>query len=228
MSYAIKEMILTRQGEGFYTGRKAIFLRFSGCNLWSGRDQDRARAICSFCDTDFIGTDGENGDHYASPEQVLEFAQKLWRLNRIKDLSDHEFGSEASHEKDDQPFIVCTGGEPLLQLNPLLIETLKEGGFEIAVETNGTRRIPAGFDWVCVSPKAGSRLLVNEGDELKLVYPQEGMMPEDLSDMNFQRYYLQPMDGPLQEENIAKAKAFIEKNPKWRLSLQYQKLWAIK
>ncbi len=206
MTYAVKELFLTLQGEGAQTGRRAVFLRFSGCNLWSGREQDRATAVCSFCDTDFIGTDGDGGGKFKTPESLATAAAAVWG------------------ETPDHRLIVCTGGEPLLQLDPPLIDALHARGFSIAVETNGTRTAPAGIDWTCVSPKADAPLLLTTGNELKLVYPQAKAMPERFENLAFAHFFLQPMDGPAQTENTAAAIRYCLAHPQWRLSLQTHKL----
>ena len=205
--YAVKEIFYTLQGEGAHAGRPAVFCRFSGCNLWSGREQDRHKAICKFCDTDFWGTDGENGGKY-SGEALTEKITTLW--------PDMQAG---------KPFVVCTGGEPLLQLDTPLIEMLHLAGFEIAVETNGTVAAPPGIDHICVSPKAGAELLLTEGHELKLVYPQTGAEPERYSAMAFERFYLQPMAaGATSAANTAATLDYCLRHPQWSLSLQTHKI----
>lgn len=211
MTYAVKEMFLTLQGEGAQTGRAAVFVRFSGCNLWSGREADRKTAICSFCDTDFIGTDGVGGGKFSSPSELAKAAANLW--------PERALGSS--------PMVVCTGGEPLLQLDPPLIQAFHESGFEVALETNGTLQAPAGVDWICVSPKSNAVLRQLSGDELKLVYPQENAPPERFANLAFKRFYLQPMDGPDLAKNTAAAAAYCMAHPKWRLSLQTHKLIGI-
>jgi len=210
MSYAVKEIFYTLQGEGALTGRPAVFCRFAGCNLWSGREEDRAEAVCNFCDTDFVGTDGTNGGRYADAEMLADAVAASWPAG-----------------EDDQ-FVVCTGGEPLLQLDPPLIAALHERGFEIAVETNGTVEPPRGLDWVCVSPKAGAELVVQTGNELKLVFPQQGAEPEAFADLAFEHFSLQPMDGPNVGENTARAIAYCITHPQWRLSLQTHKALGIR
>lgn len=205
MRYKIKEIYYTLQGEGAQSGRAAVFCRFSGCNLWSGREEDRPKAICQFCDTDFRGTDGVNGGSYTA-DVLVEKVCQIW--------GDMNQGS---------PYIVCTGGEPLLQLDQPLIEKLHQAGFEVGVETNGTVRAPSGLDWTCVSPKAGTELLVTSGDELKLVYPQPAAMPELFSALDFRHFFLQPMDGPAARENTLAAIDYCLKNPVWRLSVQTHK-----
>lgn len=204
MSYAVKEIFLTLQGEGMQAGRRAVFLRFAGCNLWSGREQDRAEAQCRFCDTDFVGTDGENGGRYdamALARQVRE----LW-------------GSK------ERPLVVVTGGEPMLQLDGALVDALHRAGFEIAAETNGTLPAAAGLDWICVSPKAGTEIVQRSGDELKLVWPQDGIDPEALLDWDFHHFVLQPLDGPEREQSTSAAIAYVMAHPRWRLGLQAHKL----
>ena len=204
VTYSVKEMFLTVQGEGGQAGRPAVFLRFSGCNLWSGLERDRAAAVCTFCDTDFVGTDGVNGGKFAGAEALAEAAARLW-------------------PGGGEPLAVCTGGEPLLQLDAALIQALHARGFEIAVETNGTLRAPAGLDWICVSPKAGAALKQTCGDELKLVYPQAGAPPEAFEHLDFRQFRLQPMDGPERDANAQAAYRYCLENPKWRLSLQTHK-----
>ena len=209
MSYAIKEVFKTLQGEGAQSGRTAVFCRFSGCNLWSGREKDRIGAICKFCDTDFVGTDGPRGGRFDSAGAVARLIEESW--------------GSALHRR----FVVFTGGEPLLQLDDRLVEALHACGFETAVETNGTLQAPAGLDWVCVSPKAGAPLQQRRGDELKLVFPQCGLDPADLLSLPFSHYWLQPMDGPNRTANTAAAVAYCLENPTWRLSVQTQKFTGI-
>jgi 7-carboxy-7-deazaguanine synthase (Cx14CxxC type) len=204
MSYAVKEAFLTLQGEGMQTGRRAVFLRFSGCNLWSGREQDRASADCDFCDTDFVGMDGENGGRYDC-EPLSAMIASLWG-----DASDR--------------LVVITGGEPLLQLDRELIDALHRRGFRIAVETNGTIAAPPGIDWLCVSPKGRAQVVQRKGNELKLVWPQQGVDPTVLSDWDFDHFLIQPKDGPEVEQSVAAAIAFVMANPRWKLSLQTHKL----
>ncbi|MGE0829516.1 MAG: 7-carboxy-7-deazaguanine synthase [Hyphomonadaceae bacterium] len=210
MSYSVKEIFYTLQGEGAQAGRPAVFLRFAGCNLWSGREEDRADAVCTFCDTDFVGTDGEGGGRFANAAALAEAAHARWPADA---------GGRA--------YIVCTGGEPLLQLDAPLIAALHAKGFEIAVETNGTLTAPPGLDWICVSPKAQTELAQTHGDELKLVYPQTDNRPEDFERFSFRHYFLQPMDGPKITENTQAAIAYCKAHPKWRLSLQTHKLLGI-
>ena len=211
MSYTVKEIFYTLQGEGAQTGRPAVFCRFAGCNLWSGREQDRASAICKFCDTDFADTKGRGGGNFASAAALAAAIEQSW-----------PDGAEAGKR-----FVVCTGGEPLLQLDAELIDALHGCGFEIAVETNGTVEAPAGLDWICVSPKAGTELKQRSGDELKLVYPQRGAEPDKFVDLQFRHFFLQPMDGPGRELNTKLALAYCLDHPRWRLSLQTQKLLGI-
>lgn len=205
MTYTAKEIFLTVQGEGGQAGRAAVFLRFAGCNLWSGREQDRATAVCSFCDTDFVGTDGPGGGKFSTPEALAGAVANAWR------------GGEAGR------LVVCTGGEPLLQLDAPLIDALHTQGFEIAAETNGTIAAPAGIDWICVSPKADAPVVQTSGQELKLVYPQAGVDPARFEHFNFERFYLQPMDGPDREANTHEAVAYCLSHPRWRLSVQTHK-----
>ena len=204
MSYAVKEIFHTLQGEGAQTGRAAVFCRFTGCNLWSGREQDRAEAVCRFCDTDFVGADA---GRFPTPEALVEAVAALWPQ-----------GAEGT------PLVVCTGGEPLLQLDTPLIDAFHARGFQVAVETNGTLAAPPGLDWICVSPKAGAPLALTQGDELKLVYPQDGIDPAALLGLDFRHFFLQPMDGPAQADNIRSAIAYCLENPRWRLGLQMHKL----
>jgi 7-carboxy-7-deazaguanine synthase len=205
MSYAVKEIFLTLQGEGGQAGRAAVFCRFSGCNLWSGREIDRATAVCTFCDTDFVGMDGEGGGRFATAEALAGAVAAKWPAGAANRL------------------VVCTGGEPLLQLDQPLIAAFKALGFEIAVETNGTIAAPAGLDWVCVSPKADAALAQHSGQELKLVFPQEGVDPANFEGLDFERFFLQPMDGPAREANTRAAVAYCLSHPRWRLSVQTHK-----
>lgn len=204
--YKIKEIFLTKQGEGYHTGRKSVFIRFSGCNLWSGLEKDRHKAICNWCDTDFIGTDGINGGNY-SLNEVIKIVCELWPINN-----------------DEKPFVVCTGGEPLLQLDQFFVDEMHKNGFEIAIETNGTCLPPDKIDWICVSPKNNSNLIIKNGDELKFVYPQSNFEPRQFENFNFNHFFIQPMDGINYNKNIKMSKKFIEKNPKWKLSLQTHKI----
>lgn len=206
--YSVKEAYVTLQGEGAQTGRAAVFLRFAGCNLWNGLERDRARAICNFCDTDFVGTDGPGGGKFATAEALAEHVQDLWRVDRTS----------------GKPYVICTGGEPLLQLDAAAVDALHKVGFEIGVETNGTLRAPDGLDWICVSPKADAPLVQTSGHELKLVYPQTLARPEQFTGLDFEHFFLQPMDSEEQVANIEAAAAYCMKNPQWRLSLQTHKL----
>jgi len=212
MSYAVKEIYYTIQGEGLHAGRPAVFLRFTGCNLWSGLEKDRATAICKFCDTDFVGTDGPNGGQFATASDLAQAVVQSWNV---------------AESSDPKPFVVCTGGEPLLQMDDALIEAFHAVQFEVAVETNGTRQPPAGIDWLCVSPKAGAPLVVNEGDELKLVYPQLGAEPELYDGMQFKHFYLQPEYGMHTNRNTQLAVEYCLKHPHWRISFQRQKILGI-
>lgn len=213
MTYSVKELFLTLQGEGAQTGRRAVFCRFAGCNLWSGLERDRAKAICQFCDTDFVGTDGPGGGKFETPEALAQAAWACWQ-------EDH-------NNARSKPYIVCTGGEPMLQLDDALIDALHDVGFEIAIETNGTLPVPKSVDWICVSPKAGADLVQRTGSELKLVYWQETLQPDDVKDLGFDHYFLQPMDGPDQARFTKEAVAYCLKHPQWRLSLQTHKILEI-
>ncbi|MET9346289.1 7-carboxy-7-deazaguanine synthase [Streptomyces termitum] len=210
MTYLIKEIFYTLQGEGTHAGRPAVFCRFSLCNLWTGRESDRARAICQFCDTDFVGTDGEGGGRFATADALADAVEAAWP------------STDRSHR-----FVVCTGGEPLLQLDEAAVNALHDRGFEIAVETNGTRPAPRGIDWVCVSPKIGSELVLTQGDELKLVYPQAGGDPAQFEDLDFHTFRLQPLDDPHREAHTRAAVEYCMKNPRWSLSLQTHKYLGI-
>lgn len=201
-------MYYTLQGEGFHSGRAAVFCRFTGCNLWSGREEDRSDAVCKFCDTDFFGTDGENGGSYTGEELI----------NTLKSLAP---------KSETNLFVVCTGGEPALQLDDDLIEAMNEAEMDIAIETNGTKPLPIGIDWVCVSPKADAELLITNGDELKLVYPQLENKPEDFEDMDFKHFYLQPLDDEHKERNTKLCIEYCLAHPKWKLSMQTHKVLGI-
>ena len=205
MSYAVKEIFLTLQGEGMQAGRRAVFLRFAGCNLWTGRERDRAKADCSFCDTDFVGTDGVGGGRY-EVETLAAKVEASWGV-----------------ERPARRLVVVTGGEPLLQLDPPLIDALHARGFEIAVETNGTLAAPPGIDWLCVSPKAGTNIVQRSGDELKLVWPQSGLDPEELAGWDFRHFLIQPMDGADKARALDDSIAFVMAHPGWELSLQTHK-----
>ena len=208
MTYSIKEVYYTLQGEGAQVGRPAVFCRFAGCNLWSGREEDREKAICRFCDTDFWGTDGPLGGKYQA-QQLASVIAGLWPAD------------------EERRYVVCTGGEPLLQLDGELIEALHREHFEIGLETNGTLPVPEGIDWICVSPKAASELVVRKGQELKLVYPQPGAEPENFTSLDFEHFFLQPMDNPRREENTRLAITYCQRHPQWRLSLQTHKYLGI-
>ncbi len=207
MAYKVKEIFYTLQGEGGQSGRPAVFCRFSGCNLWTGREKDRAKAICQFCDTDFWGTDGKNGGKYKTAQELAQKVKSLWSPN-----------------VGGKPYVVCTGGEPGLQMDKKLVEAFHAEGLEIAIETNGTVPLPEGIDWVCVSPKAHTELVILRGDELKLVYPQSGAEPELFTHLQFDNFYLQPMDCAFQQQNIQSALDYCLKNPQWKLSLQIHKI----
>ena len=210
MTYAVKECFYTLQGEGAQAGRPAVFLRFAGCNLWSGREQDRATAVCNFCDTDFVGTDGEGGGKFATAQDLAAHVAARW-----PDL------------KQGKPYVVCTGGEPLLQLDEAAIDALHALGFEVAVETNGTQPAPQGLDWICVSPKADAPVVLTAGHELKLVFPQPLAMPDRFAHLDFQHFFLQPMDGLLQKQHTQAAIAYCLAHPQWRLSVQTHKVLGI-
>jgi 7-carboxy-7-deazaguanine synthase (Cx14CxxC type) len=212
VTYLVKEIFYTLQGEGTQAGRPAVFCRFTSCNLWTGREPDRHRAVCQFCDTDFVGTDGPGGGRFATPAALAEAVAAAW--------------AGAAHPRS-RPFVVCTGGEPLLQLDEPVIDALHARGFEIAVETNGTRPAPRGLDWVCVSPKAGAPLVLTHGDELKLVYPQVGAEPWRFEGLDFPRLLLQPMDGPDRVATTKAAVAYCLDHPQWTLSLQTHKYLGI-
>lgn len=212
MTYAVKEIFYTLQGEGAQSGRPSVFCRFTGCNLWSGREADRERAICRFCDTDFVGVDGPGGGRFATAAELAATVAAAW---------------PAGVSVAERPYVVCTGGEPLLQLDEPLIEALHAEGFEVAVETNGTCSAPQSIDWICVSPKAGAELVQTSGDELKLVFPQEGAEPHLFEHLAFDRFYLQPMDGLARRRNTELAVDHCLKHPRWRLSLQTHKLLGI-
>jgi 7-carboxy-7-deazaguanine synthase len=212
MSYSIKEIFYTLQGEGANTGRPAVFCRFTGCNLWSGHEKDRASAVCQFCDTDFVGTDGMGGGNFASAADVAQAVSSRWPMQRDARV---------------RPLVVCTGGEPLLQLDEALAAAFHQAGFEVAIETNGTRPSPPGIDWICVSPKAGTDLVLRSGHELKLIFPQESAVPSLYENLDFRYFFLQPMDGPNREENTQLALRYCLEHPRWRLSLQTHKLLGI-
>ncbi len=209
MAYSIKEIYYTLQGEGAQAGRPAVFCRFSGCNLWSGREEDRTNAVCQFCDTDFVGTDGPGGGKFVTPEKLARAVREHWHSDGL--------GKE-------RPLVVCTGGEPLLQLDKSLVEAFHAEGLEVAIETNGTLLPPPGIDWICVSPKVGAEFILRSGDELKLIFPQPGMEPDDFLKLNFRYFFLQPMDGPDLERNTRLALQYCLEHPAWRLSLQIHKI----
>jgi 7-carboxy-7-deazaguanine synthase len=212
VAYAVKEIFYTLQGEGANAGRPAVFCRFAGCNLWTGREEDRRQAVCRFCDTDFVGTAGVGGGRFAGAEALADAVAAAW---------------PAQADARARRLVVCTGGEPLLQLDAAAIAALHHRGFEVAVETNGTVSRPPGIDWLCVSPKADAPLVLREGDELKLVYPQAGAPPERFRDLAFRHFFLQPMDGPDREQNTRRALEYCLAHPEWRLSLQTHKMLGI-
>jgi 7-carboxy-7-deazaguanine synthase len=213
LSYRVKEIFYSLQGEGFYAGRPAVFCRFAGCNLWSGKEADRPDAVCKFCDTDFLGTDGPEGGKFAAAGELAQRIAQLWPPQKKESI---------------RPFVVCTGGEPFLQLDSNLITALHQEGFEVAVETNGTIEPPAGIDWLCISPKIGAELVVRAGQELKLVFPQAGVNPEAFASLDFQYFFLQPLDGPDLLENTRLAVEYVLAHPQWRLSIQIHKILNIK
>ena len=208
MRYSIKEIFYTLQGEGANVGRPAVFCRFAGCNLWSGHEEDRGAAVCGFCDTDFVGTDGPGGGRFASARELARAVAAQWPGGAVR----------------SERLVVCTGGEPLLQLDAELVDALHQEGFTVAIETNGTREAPPGLDWICVSPKAGSELVLESGDELKLIYPQPGAEPELYESLDFRHFFLQPMDGPDRALNTQLAVRYCLEHPRWRLSLQTHKV----
>ncbi len=212
MSYLVKEIFYTLQGEGAQVGRPAVFCRFAGCNLWTGREEHRSIAVCQFCDTDFVGTDRPGGGRFANSEDLAAAVAKAW------------IGEEHARSR---PYVVCTGGEPLLQLDEPLVSALHTEGFEVGVETNGTQAAPPGLDWVCMSPKAGASPVLSTGDELKLVFPQSGAPPEGFEQLAFSHFFLQPMDGPQRDENTRLAIEYCLRHPQWRLSLQTHKFLGI-
>ena len=212
MPYTVKEMYLTLQGEGAQAGRAAVFCRFTGCNLWNGREADRATAACRFCDTDFIGIDGPGGGRFADANALATTISEAWRR---------------TSGRSGRPYVVFTGGEPALQLDEALVTALRDKGFEVGIETNGTKALPKGIDWVCVSPKPRCQVVVQSGQELKFVYPQDEIHPEDFSNWAFEHFFIQPKDGPEVRENTALATTYCLANPQWRLSLQTHKLIGI-
>ncbi len=211
MTYSVKEIFYTLQGEGLHAGRPAVFCRFAGCNLWTGREADRASAVCQFCDTDFVGTDGTLGGKYPDAESLAAQIAAQWPV------------ASSAHR-----FVVLTGGEPLLQVDGALVDALHAVGFMIAVETNGTLKAPAGIDWICMSPKAGAAIVQTQGHELKLVYPQPGLLPPEVEHLSFEHRLLQPMDGPDRLRNTEAALAYCQANPQWRLSVQMHKMIGIR
>jgi 7-carboxy-7-deazaguanine synthase len=215
MTYSVKELFYTLQGEGSQAGRAAVFCRFAGCNLWSGREIDRSEAVCKFCDTNFVGTNGVGGGKFESAESLARAIDSTWT------------GDSAWTDDSDMKFVVITGGEPLLQLDSKLVNTIKGHGFEIAIETNGTIAAPPGIDWICVSPKAGGQLVQKSGQELKLVYPQPQAQPCAFEHLQFENFFLQPMDGPDREKNTQLAVRYCLEHPRWRVSLQTHKLMRI-
>jgi 7-carboxy-7-deazaguanine synthase len=210
MTYTVKEIYYTLQGEGGQAGRAAVFCRFAGCNLWTGREEDRGKAVCQFCDTDFVGTDGPGGGKFATAEALAAAVALRWPA-----------------AAGGRPLVVCTGGEPLLQLDEPAVSALHALGFEVAVETNGTQPAPAGLDWICVSPKAGADIVLTRGSELKLVFPQRGAMPEQFEGLDFRHFFLQPMDGLEQRRNTRLAVEYCLAHPLWRLSVQTHKVIGI-
>jgi 7-carboxy-7-deazaguanine synthase (Cx14CxxC type) len=224
MAYAVKEVFYTLQGEGAQTGRPAVFCRFAGCNLWTGREPDRAAAVCTFCDTDFVGTDGPGGGKFAIPAELAAHVAATWDGDDATRRAVREEGAAGTAGAERRALVVCTGGEPLLQLDYPLVEAFHAAGLEVAVETNGTQEPPPGLDWVCVSPKADAPLMLRGGDELKLVFPQEEAPPDRFESLAFRHFFLQPMDGPELEANTRAAIAYCLAHPRWRLSLQTHKL----
>ncbi len=216
MTYTVKEIFYTLQGEGANAGQAAVFCRFAGCNLWTGRERDRANAVCTFCDTDFVGI-GPDGGKFADAESLARAVDAAWRPS-----------TDADADADAERFVVCTGGEPLLQLDAAAVDALHRRGFTVAVETNGTQPLVAGIDWICVSPKAGAEIVISGGDELKLVYPQETAMPDRFASLQFDSFFLQPMDGPHLAENTQAAIQYCLGHPAWRLSIQMHKLAGIR
>ena len=223
MTYTVKEIFYTLQGEGAQSGRAAVFCRFSGCNLWSGREEDRSRAVCQFCDTDFVGV-GPDGGRFGSATELADAIDRCWVGRGGDAAKDSGRSNNPSADGAGRKYVVCTGGEPLLQLDEDLIEELHRRGFEVAVETNGTRPAPASLDWICVSPKAGAPFVQSSGSELKLVFPQENAPPEKFEHLEFDHYFLQPMDGPETALNTERAIEYCLAHPRWRLSIQTHKL----
>ena len=217
MTYTVKEIFYTLQGEGAQAGRASVFCRFSGCNLWSGREEERSRAVCQFCDTDFVGT-GPDGGKFGSATELADAIDRCWGESPVN----------SGRRRGRPKYVVCTGGEPLLQLDDALIDALHERGFDVAVETNGTRPAPQSLDWICVSPKAGAPFVQTSGSELKLVYPQHHAPPEKFAGLDFHHFFLQPMDGPDLERNTEGAIEYCLRHPQWRLSIQTHKLVGIR
>ena len=215
MTYSVKEIFYTLQGEGGQAGRAAVFCRFAGCNLWSGREVDRVKAVCQFCDTDFVGTDGDGGGKFETAEDLAAAIDKVWA------------GDRARAHHSNRRFVVVTGGEPLLQLDSRLLAAIKALGFEVAVETNGTIAAPTGIDWICVSPKAHAPIVLTSGNELKLVFPQDDAKPEMFVTLQFDHFFLQPMDGPERQANTQQAVNYCKAHPRWRLSVQTHKILGI-
>jgi 7-carboxy-7-deazaguanine synthase (Cx14CxxC type) len=226
VSYAVKEIYFTLQGEGAHTGRPAVFLRFAGCNLWTGREADRAGARCNFCDTDFVGIDGPGGGSFATAAELAHAVDATWRLGNLHRPHAPDPLSAFSPKGTDR-FVVCTGGEPLLQLDDAAVDALHQLGFRVAVETNGTQTPPAGLDWICVSPKAGVPIVLTTGHELKFIYPQAGADPGQFSRLSFEHFFLQPMDGPGLERNTDLAIRYCLEHPPWQLSIQTHKYLGI-
>lgn len=232
--YTVKEIYKTVQGEGHHTGRPAVFLRFAGCNLWTGREEDRAHAVCPFCDTDFVGTDGPGGGKYRSAVALAQRVREEWDA-ALPEGAEACAGlaafpasyADGAGAASARPYVVCTGGEPLLQLDASLISALHDAGLEVAVETNGTQPAPPGLDWICVSPKAGAPVVLSGGHELKLVYHQPLAPPEQFAHLDFGHFYLQPMDGPDRERFTADARAYCAEHPQWQLSLQTHKIMGV-
>ena len=226
MTYTVKEIFYTLQGEGAQSGRAAVFCRFSGCNLWSGREEDRSRAVCQFCDTDFVGT-GPDGGRFRSAGELADAIDRCWG-GAGRDTGDTRASEVAGFSERSggvpRKYVVCTGGEPLLQVDEKLITELHQRGFEVAVETNGTKPAPKSLDWICVSPKAGAPLVQKSGSELKLVYPQDKALPEEFERLDFRHFFLQPMDGPHTAANTEAAIEYCLRHPRWRLSIQTHKL----
>ncbi len=231
MTYAVKEIFFSLQGEGANSGRPAVFCRFAGCNLWNGHEEDRPQAICNFCDTDFLGTDGPDGGKFSSAADLARAVAKRWPETLQAALAGNKMQNEAGTTRDargQKPLVILTGGEPLLQLDDALLDALHDFGFDVAIETNGTLPVPPGVDWICVSPKANAPWLQRSGNELKLIFPQPELDPQHLEPLQFDYFFLQPMDGPLVERNTRLALEYCLAHPRWRLSLQTHKLLGIR